>query len=279
VLVLIEDDSRSLVPMARVTPGMFRLLGLSASTGRLFGDADGVDGAEPVVVLSDGFWRERFGGNPRTVGHTIAISGELYRIIGVARSGFAFPDRNARMWTVLTIPRPVGPPQNPRFMTFFAVARLSPNATPLQAAAEATAIARTIDPKPLAARVTFGDGGAAFVRATPMLAEVTSGIETSLVAIAAGIVCIVLIVCVNVANLLLSRGVDRQRELAVRKALGASWVTLARHQLTEALLLSAAGGVLGLILAGWAIRVLPALAPKDFPRIENVAVDSRSRVV
>jgi predicted permease len=152
---------------------------------------------------------------------------------------------------------------------------LASGATPAQAATEATAVARRIEPKPLAARLTFGDGGAAFVRATPMLDEMTAGVELALVVVAAGIACILLIVCVNVANLLLSRGAARRRELAVRTALGASWSNLARQLLTETLLLAFVGGALGLLLVFWIVGSLPLLAPADFPRIANIEIDFR----
>lgn len=269
------DRTRALIPVARVTSGLFGLLGVSPTVGRLFVDADAAEGSEPVVVLSEGVWRERFASDVSIVGRTVALSGQPYRVIGVTARGFAFPDNKTRLWAVLDIPRPTGPPQNPRFITFFAVARLRPGATPAQAATEATAIARNIEPKPLSARITFGDGGAAFVRATPMLDEMTSGVETALVVVAAGIACILLIVCVNVANLLLSRGAARYRELAVRAALGANRGALARQLLTESLALAVIGGAVGVVLAFWTVRTLPLLAPADFPRVDNVQVDLR----
>jgi predicted permease len=269
------DGGRTLIHLARVTPGLFGLLGISPSVGRFFDNGDAAEGSEPVVVLSDGLWRERFASDAAVVGRTVAILGQPYRVIGVTERGFVFPDQKARLWALLDVPRPTGPPQNPFFTTFFAVARLRPGATAAQAAAEATAVARGIDPKPLAARITFGDGGAAFVRATPMLDEMTSGVEAALIVVAAGIACILLIVCVNVANLFLSRGAARHRELAVRTALGANWGALARQLLTESLVLSLIGGALGVVLAFWIVRALPLLAPADFPRVDNVQVDFR----
>jgi putative ABC transport system permease protein len=258
-----------------VTPGLLELLGASPAVGRLFIDTDAVEGSEPVVVLTDRFWRERFEANPAAVGLTVTISGKRHRIIGVTPPAFGFPDRETRLWAVLDVPRPTGPAQNPIFSTFLALARLSPGATPDQAAAEAMVIARGIDPKPLAAQITFGDGGAAFVRATPMLDELTSGVKTAVIVVAAGVACLLLIVCVNVSNLLLSRSAARHRELAVRRALGANWIALARHLLAESVLLSLVGGAAGVVLAFWVVRALPLLVWADFPRIENVQIDRR----
>jgi predicted permease len=273
--LLETTDARALTRVTLVTPGLFRLLGASPAVGRLFADDDVNEGAEPVVVLSESLWRERFGGDPAVVGQTARISGQPHRIIGVTPRGFTFPDDKTRFWLAFGIPRPSGSSQSGSFTTFFAVGRLKPDASPSQAAAEGTAVARTIEPKPLAARATFGDGGAAFVRATPLLDEMTVSIKTPLVVVAAGILCILLIACVNASNLLLSRRVARQRELAVLTALGANRTMLARQLLTECLLLSAAGGALGVLLAFWAVQGLPSLAPADFPRLENVHVDLR----
>jgi putative ABC transport system permease protein len=268
--------TRALTPITSVTPGLLDLVGASVAEGRLFTDNDAAEGAEPVVVLSDRLWRERFGADAAIVGGTLVLSGQPRRIIGVTDPGFAFPDGETRIWSILDVPRPTGPPQNPRFTTFLALARLMPGATPDQASAEGTAIARDIDPKPLVARLTFGDGGSAFVRATPMLEEMTSPVQAALTIVAAGIACVFLIVCVNLSNLLLSRGAARYRELAVRAALGASRPALARQLLAETLVLSLAGGAGGVILAFWLVRTLPLLAPADFPRIENVQLDVRA---
>jgi len=273
---LVEDGSeRALNRGALITPGLLQMLGASPVAGRLFVAADAIEGAEPVVVISHSMWRDRFGADPEVMGRVVRVFGQAHRVIGVTDRMFAFPDARTGLWVILDIPRPTGPPQNPRFTTFFALARLRSGATPAQAAAEATAIAGTISPKPLAARSTFGEGGAAFVRATPMLDDMTAGVKAALIVIAAGIACILLIACVNVSNLLLSRGASRQRELALRTALGANWGDLARQLVTESLVFSAIGGAVGVLLAFWTIRALPALTPADFPRLDNVQVDVR----
>ena len=267
------DHGSTFVRAASVTPGLLDMLGASAVVGRLFDERDAAEGAEPVVVLGGRAWREHFQADSEVVDRTLAILGRPHRIIGVTQPGFMFPDGETRLWTVLDVPQPTGPPQNPRFTTFLALARLNAAASPEQAATEGTAIARSIDPKPLAARITFGDGGAAFVRAEPMLDAMTSGIDTALIVVAVGIGCILLVVCINVANLLLSRGAARYQEFAVRSALGASRISLARQLLVEGLVLSLAGGAAGMLLAFWTVRALPLLAPSDFPRIDNVRLN------
>jgi predicted permease len=271
--------NRGLLSAARVTPGLFRMLGVTPALGRLFIEGDGSEEGEPVVMLSDRLWRERFSADPTAIGRTLAISGRPYTIVGIVGPGFAFPNSDTALWAPLDVPRPIGPPQNPRFTTFFALARLRPAVTPEQAASEATAIARRIDPKPLAARLAFGEGGPAFVRATPLLEAMTSTVEAAVIVVAAGVACILLIVCVNVANLLLSRGAARHRELAVRAALGADRIRLARQLLMESLVLSVAGGALGVLIAFWSVRALPLLAPPDFPRLDDAHVDLRALAV
>jgi predicted permease len=173
----------------------------------------------------------------------------------------------------MTIPEATGRVANPAFSALFAVARLRPGATIEQVAAEGTTIARRRDPKPLAARLTFGDGGAAVVHARPMADEMTARVRSSLLILSAGIGCILLIACVNAANLLLSRGAMHTREFAVRAALGASRGRLTRDLLTQSLLLAGVATAIGLLVAALAIRAASRLAPADFPRLDDIRLD------
>jgi predicted permease len=267
------DERTDYMGAAQVTTGALQLVGARAALGRLFVRSDAVAGQPPVVVISDALWRERFRGAADVVGKTFGVFGEPYTIVGVTEPGFMFPARDIRFWFPMSIEEPTGPRQNPRFTAFYALARLKAGFTPSQAAAEGTAVARTIDPKPLAARLRFGDGGAAFVRARTILDEDTASIRAGVYVVTAGVGCILLIVCVSVAGLLLSRGAARRRELAVRAAIGAGRRRLAIHAVAEAVVLAVAGGALGIILAWWQVRALPALAPADFPRIDAVRLD------
>lgn len=278
-VVLISGDRRQLVQLSRVTPGLFRLLGVTPLRGRLFVDGDGAAGQESVLVLGARVWRERFGADPEIVGNTVALGGQPYTVIGVADPEFAFPNRQTELWGIVTVPQPTGPVSNPAFSTLFAIGHLKPGATAAQVSAEGTTVARRRDPKPLAARLTFGDGGPAIVRARPMVNEMTASVQGGLVVVAAGVGCILLLVCVNVANLLLSRGAARHRELAVRTAVGAGRWRLARQLLTESMVLSGCGAAIGITIAFWAVAAAALLAPADFPRLDDIAIDVHSLVV
>lgn len=278
-VVLTWGDRRQLVQLSRVTPGLFRVLGVTPLKGRLFIDHDGADGQGRVLVLSARLWRERFAADPGIIGGTVALGGQAYTVIGIADPRFAFPNRQTELWGIMTVPQPTGPVPNPAFGTLFAIGRLRPGVTAAQVSAEGTTIAQRRDPKPLAARLAFGDGGPAFVRARPMVNEMTSSVQQGLVVVAAGVGCILLLVCVNVANLLLSRGTARHRELAIRTAVGADRWHLARQLLTESMLLSGLGVVLGVTIAFWAVAAAAFLAPADFPRLDDIAIDVRSLLV
>jgi putative ABC transport system permease protein len=265
---------------AAVTPALWPLIGERPLLGRFFRDEEAVDGADAVVVLSERAWRERFSGDPSMVGRGVDIDGTPHAIIGVARAGFSFPAHDTQLWLPLVVRRPspdavAGRPGPPGSMSvMFALARLRPDVSAEQAAAEGTAAARTTV-RPMAANLLFGVGGPPVVHVRGMVDEMTSTIRPALLVVAAAVVCVLLIACANVANLFLSRGVARQRELAIRGAIGASQLRLARQLLTESLVLSIGGGLLGLSLAWALVRMMPSVAAADFPRITEVTIDAR----
>ncbi|HSL83337.1 MAG TPA: ABC transporter permease, partial [Thermoanaerobaculia bacterium] len=260
---------------AAVSPSLFSLLRTRPASGRLLVADDAREGAEPVIVISDGLFRERFGPDPAGTaasGATMTLDDVAYRVVGVTEPGFYFPDREARFWTAY--PEPPRPEGNS--MAFFAaVGRLRPGASAVQAAAEGTAAARSVERPPIADAV-FGKGGPVEVRARPLLDEMTAGVRPALSVLAVGVGFLLLICCANVANLLLSRGVARERELAVRASLGASRRRVLRQVVTESLVLASLGGALGLGLCGALLAALPKLAPENFPRLDDVALDGRA---
>jgi putative ABC transport system permease protein len=260
-----------------VTPSLFALVGATPALGRFFRPEEGAKGADGVLVLSDRGWRERFNADPSVVGRGVAVDGRPCTIVGVARPGFRFPDRDALMWTPMEVQQPSPDAvagQRGRMSVLFALARLRPGITPMQAAAEGTAAAQ-ITIRPMAANVLFGVGGPPVAHVRGLVEEMTSRIRAALVVLTAGSMCVLLIACANVANLFLSHGVARQRELTVRAAIGASRSRLTRQLLTENLVLSTAGGTFGLGLAWSLVRLAPALASRDLPRLDDVAVDGR----
>ncbi len=260
---------------APLTPSLFTLVGATPALGRFFTPEESRKGADGVLVLSDRGWRERFHADPAVVGRTLLVDGVPRTVVGVARPEFRFPDRNALLWTPMEVQQPSPDAvagERGRMNVIWALARLLPSTTPAQAEAEGTAAARSTI-RPLAANVLFGVGGPPVVHVRSLVEEMTSRVRAALVVLAAGVTCVLLIACANVANLCVSRGLGRQRELAVRAAIGASRSRLTRQLLTESLVLSAIGGALGLALAWFLVRFAPVLASRDFPRLDEVAVD------
>src|SRR3954470_1718939 len=263
---------------ANLTPSLFTMLGETPALGRFFRSDDATVGAPAVAVLSDRGWREHFGADASVVGLGVVIDGRPATIVGVARPGLAFPDRDALMWMPLVVPPPSADAvagRRGRMSVLLALARLKPGVTTLQAEAEGTAAARTTV-RPMAANLLFGAGGPPVVHVRAMVEEMTSRVRPALLVLAGGVLCVLLIACANVANLFLSRGVARERELTVRAAIGASAGRLTRQLLTESLVFAGLGGVLGLGLASALVTIVARVAATDFPRRDTIRIDARA---
>jgi len=266
-----EDPQR--LAGASVSPSLFPLLRVAPAAGRFFVPEEAVEGAAGAVVLSHELWQTRFGGDPAAIGRTIFINGRPRRVVGVAPRGFAFPSPEVELWMPYVIPTVASLPQG-GIAIFSALGRLKPGMTAAQAAAEGTAAARAV-PRPMAADLLFGKGKPVEVRVRPVVEEQTAGVRPALLVLAVGVGLVLLIACANVSNLFLSRALARQRDLAVRAALGAGRGRLARQILTESLVLSLGGGALGILFAAGLARAVPALAPENLPRVEEIHLDSR----
>jgi putative ABC transport system permease protein len=259
---------------AIVSPSLFRLLRVQPAAGRLFHDDDAIAGADQVVVIGTGLWRDLYGASPTAVGQTLFLNERPHLIVGVAPPGFAFPDTDASFWLPERVAAMPVDAAKRSIRLARAIARLRPGVTREQAAAEGTAAARSIT-RPADIDRILGTGGPVQVRVRPLVDEITRNVRPALLLLMAGVALVLLVACANVANLLLARGHARRREMAVRAALGAPLRRLAQQLTIESLVFASAGGVLGLFLAWTLTALLPIVAPEDFPRLESIRLDWR----
>jgi len=258
--ILVGDGDPRRIVGAEVTPSFFAVLGTDAAIGRHFGSDD--DRGPASVVLSDGFWHSRFAADPGVVGRTLVLSGRTYTVTGVMPPGFAFP--RVDVWA--TMPEDLATVHRGRHY-LYGIARIAPGATPAQASADVDAITTRLE-------ADYPDTNRDLrVKLVPLRDEVTGDARTPLVALLVAVGFVLLIACVNVVNLLLTRAAGRKREVAVRRALGANTGRLARQFLTEGLLLAMCGGAAGLLLGVWGIDLLMLITGARLPRASEVRMD------
>ena len=251
------------VPVYRVTPKFFEVLGARASLGRLLTAGEQAAGGPLAVVITDAFWRRQFGGHPSAIGSTVKLADRLFTIAGVLEPEFRFPARAdiyAPMWIV-----PVTASRSAH--NYRAIARLAPGVAVEQANSELAAIARRLEDE-------YPASNAGKTTAVLPLKELVVGDTRQTLMVLLGAVGLVLLIaCANVANLLLARATAREREMVVRAAVGAGRGRLVRQVLTESATLGLAAGAFGVWLAGIGVMALGGLAPVDMPRLDEVRVD------
>jgi predicted permease len=256
-----------------VSANLFSLLGTAPALGRTFSSAE-EQRRERVVVLSHRLWAHRFGSSPSVVGKTLEINGESSLVIGVMPVGFYFPSKDTQLWQPATLDSRWDRNRNNRFADWWrVVGRLKSGVTLAQAQAEMNAIGDRLSRAYPTSDADFAGFG---VNVVPLLVQVTGKhMRFALSVLFAAVVVVLLIACSNVANLLLARGAGREREFALRMALGAGRSRLLRQLLTESAALSVLAGLLGIALASVGVRALVALSPRNIPRLDEVGVDAR----
>jgi putative ABC transport system permease protein len=246
-----------------ISPSLLPVLGLHPIVGHGFSAADEKPGAAPVALISESLWKRRFGGRPDIVGRSATLNGTAYTVSGIAPRAL-----NVLAAGDVWIPLTIDPPKEIRLShTLFVAGRLRPGVTMTVAQAEMDGIAARIRRE----YPDMKDWGVNVITFTDTF--VSSQLRTMLLVLLAGVMFVLLIVCANVANLLLARALDRRREMAVRYALGAGRARLIRQLLVESVLMSSIGGALGIAAAGWAVSAIASTLPPNTLPISDIGLD------
>lgn len=269
-VTLTSADKAEQISVVRISPNLFPLLGVQPLQGRIF-SAEEAEQRQRLALISHRLWQTRFGGSQDAIGATIELDGVPSQIIGILPAGFQFPHLNADVWEPHTMFPDWGARGAARGSgSWFVVGRLRPNVTFEQAQAEMSAVARRLDEQ-LPASERNRD-----ISMVPLSLQVTGPrSRLALWMLTGAVFCVLLIAATNVASLSLARGASREREIAIRAALGASHARIVRQLLAESLTLAVISGLLGLLVALAGIRLILAVQPGDLARLNEVGLDPR----
>jgi len=257
------------VETALVSAGAFDVLGVSAALGRTFLANEDQAGQNRVAIISHGLWQRRFGADPGVLGKPIIVDGNSYSIVGVMPAGFHLLDTPSELWMPYTLDNKEENENQRGFRTLRVIAHLKPGVTQDQAQSEMRSIEES-----LAQQYPDVDTGCS-AKIVALRDQLVGDIRTTLLTLLTAVAFVLLIACANVANLLLARAAGRDKEIALRAALGANPGRLVRQLLTESVLLSLAGGLVGLLLAEGSVALLKRLGPANLPRLAEINIDWR----
>ena len=266
-------DQAERIDLAMVSANLFEVFGTAPHSGRFFIPADEQAGHPPIVIVSYSLWQRRFGANPQLVGQSITLDGQNYTVVGVAPAGFQYPDRT-EAWIppfrlVPALSERMDVTQVRGFGFLSAVALLKPGVTLPQAAGEMEIITARL-------RQQYPESNnRRFNRVVSLHTDLVGDTGGMLWLLFGAVSFVLLIACANVANLLLAQAASRQKEMAIRTALGASRWRVTQQLLIESILLALVGGGLGLLLALWSVALMTKLLPQDFPRLAEISMDWR----
>jgi putative ABC transport system permease protein len=251
---------------AMLSPDIMPMLGINVAAGRGFLPEEEKPGNNQVVILSHGLWQRSFSSDPQVVGQSITLNGKVYTVVGILPADSQFLG-----WAELWVPMAFSAEQESLRDTHSlnVMARLKPGVSLEQAQSEMTSIATQLQQE--YPESNSGNG----VRLVPLREQIVGDIRPILLVLLGVVGCVLLIACANVANLLLSKAAMRQKEIGIRIALGASRWQVIRQLLNESVILSLAGGILGLLIAYLGVRLLIAFGPANIPRLKEVGLDTR----